>query len=287
MYVRDEQSALRRNGYILLRDVLHEPMLRRIDDALEQLLNQARDILSEAAAREIDLESYYRTSGQRLIVVPEISRFDSVCRIEYLAGSHDEFSTLVENLLLPRVEELFHSEFSLFKDKCNLKSPGGGAFPPHQDVVAYRQFGPTFHVTAMVALDAADDENGCLQIAANYHEVANHWPDAVEAVVSGRPVFRYGSDGDERYGDIDPDIVGRFRWRAIELSAGDVVFFDSFVPHYSDANKSRRARRALFMTFNRCEDGDHYESYYARKRAAFSNPAFHVATPTNRGIKVR
>ena len=40
-------------------------------------------------------------------------------------------------------------------------------------------------------------------------------------------------------------------------------------------------RRAMFFTFNVVEDGEHYEDYYALKRADFGNPKFHVATPTN------
>ena len=37
----------------------------------------------------------------------------------------------------------------------------------------------------------------------------------------------------------------------------------------------------MFFTFNVIEDGEHYEDYYALKRADFGNPKFHIATPTN------
>jgi 2-aminoethylphosphonate dioxygenase len=50
---------------------------------------------------------------------------------------------------------------------------------------------------------------------------------------------------------------------------GDVVFFDSYVPHASRPNLTREQRRVLYVTYNRASDGDHRVSYYADKRASF------------------
>jgi ectoine hydroxylase-related dioxygenase (phytanoyl-CoA dioxygenase family) len=50
---------------------------------------------------------------------------------------------------------------------------------------------------------------------------------------------------------------------------GDVVFFDSYVPHASRPNLTRDPRRVLYVTYNRASDGDHRVSYYADKRASF------------------
>ena len=50
---------------------------------------------------------------------------------------------------------------------------------------------------------------------------------------------------------------------------GDVVFFDSFVPHRSAPNLSRHDRRALYVTWNRLREGDHRARYFADKRRSF------------------
>lgn len=52
----------------------------------------------------------------------------------------------------------------LFKEKINFKLPGGGGFLAHQDSVAYIGLAKQ-HISAMVAVDAAVEENGCLFVA--------------------------------------------------------------------------------------------------------------------------
>ena len=50
---------------------------------------------------------------------------------------------------------------------------------------------------------------------------------------------------------------------------GDVVFFDSYVPHRSGANLSALPRRALYLTWNRLREGDQRERYFTDKRKSF------------------
>jgi hypothetical protein len=275
-------TVVARDGYVL-GNRLDGAVLTRLTAALDRLLAKGERILRVAADEGVSLEEYYQARGPELICVPEAASATSVCRVEYLAGEDQTFRTLVDRHLLPAIEAETGEPYALFKDKCNLKYPGGGAFTPHQDFPAYEGFRPSYHVTAMVALDDADEENGCLQVATNHHRVAREHGSLVEREVAGRPLFRSVKDGDAADGSIVPEAVRRFEWHPLEVSAGDIVLFDSFIPHRSFENRSTRARRALFMTFNRRSDGEHYEEYYARKRAAYADPAFHVATPTHRG----
>jgi ectoine hydroxylase-related dioxygenase (phytanoyl-CoA dioxygenase family) len=55
----------------------------------------------------------------------------------------------------------------------------------------------------------------------------------------------------------------------VPTSPGDVLFFDSYVPHASKPNLSGNRRRILYLTFNRASDGDHRSRYYAEKRLNF------------------
>ena len=55
----------------------------------------------------------------------------------------------------------------------------------------------------------------------------------------------------------------------IPSEPGDVLFFDSYVPHASKMNETDRARRILYLTYNARSHGDHRARYFADKRANF------------------
>ncbi len=57
----------------------------------------------------------------------------------------------------------------LFKDKINFKMPGGPGFKAHQDQQAgWTRYAPLF-VTALVTIDPATLENGCLEMVPGRH----------------------------------------------------------------------------------------------------------------------
>jgi hypothetical protein len=56
----------------------------------------------------------------------------------------------------------------------------------------------------------------------------------------------------------------------IECKTGDVILFDSYLPHYSEPNRSNTPRRALFVTYNKlAEGGSMRTEYYQDKREKF------------------
>jgi ectoine hydroxylase-related dioxygenase (phytanoyl-CoA dioxygenase family) len=202
-------------------------------------------------------------------VVPEAICSIEPCRFEYIAHCSERLREQVIQSVKHLIEDLMGESFLLFKDKCNIKNPGGGAFPPHQDIVAYRHFKPTFHITAAVILDASTIENGCLEMASGYR---NHVDETTK-------IFDYCRGGPNN-GDIKDEISQQFSWIPIQSEPGDVVLFDSFIPHRSAKNTSQSSRRNFFFTFNASREGDWYEDYYTAKKHDFSNPIFHVSTPT-------
>jgi ectoine hydroxylase-related dioxygenase (phytanoyl-CoA dioxygenase family) len=96
-----------------------------------------------------------------------------------------------------------------------------------------------------VPVDRATVESGCLEFATDH-------PEVVLPHEAGR---------------IDPAWVGSATWEPLEAAPGDVVVFDSYVPHRSDTNRSDRPRRVLYLTYNAASRGDHRDRYYADKRA--------------------
>jgi hypothetical protein len=74
---------------------------------------------------------------------------------------------------------------------------------------------------------------------------------------------------DER-GRIAEETAARLEWQPVPLEPGDLLFFDSYTPHYSDTNTTARPRRAAYLTYNAASLGDHRDRYYADKRAEFA-----------------
>src|SRR5262245_6091946 len=145
----------------------------------------------------------------------------------------------------------------LYKDKLNHKLPGGAGYAPHQDARAYRFV--DVHVSCMVAIDDATEENGCLEVVSGAHD--RLWP--VDAA-----------------GCIRADVVATMTWRPAPVRAGDTLWFHSRTPHRSGPNRSATPRRALYPTYNARSAGDRREDYYRQKAAELA------ATPPGERVPV-
>lgn len=167
-------------------------------------------------------------------------------RIEYISPFHEGFKELTEVLQSP-VSQLLDEEAVLFKEKINFKMPGGGGFKPHQDSQAGWEDYAKYFISVLVCIDEATVENGCLQMVAGYQHKGLYrvWEPLTEEDMKGMK-FEY-----------------------CPTKPGDVVFFDSYAPHASEANMSNRIRRLYFATYNRKSEGDHLDRYYADKRKSF------------------
>jgi 2-aminoethylphosphonate dioxygenase len=170
-------------------------------------------------------------------------------RIEDFCPQHPLLDQLVRGgRLQAAIERLIGEPAVLFKDKINFKMPGGAGFEPHQDQAAgWSRYAPIF-ITAMISVDAATLENGCLEITGGprlQHLIGPEW----------EPLSR--------------DALKRYDLRPAPTQPGDAMFFDSYVPHASNPNLTQSTRRVLYLTYNRAVDGDQRARYYADKRAAF------------------
>jgi hypothetical protein len=217
----------------------------------------ARGFFSPAEAAQIaawtdEVAALPETPGEHMVYY-EDSRtapgFRIVQRIENFTPYHAGFDALVNaGRLFKAVEALLGSPAVLFKDKINFKMPGGAGFEPHQDQQAgWSIYAPMF-ITALVSIDAATIENGCLEMT------------------SGPRVT--GMIGQE-WAPLTPVQMSGLDFEPVETSPGDVLFFDSYAPHRSQANLTRAPRRILYLTYNPEADGDHCARYFHDKRLSF------------------
>jgi ectoine hydroxylase-related dioxygenase (phytanoyl-CoA dioxygenase family) len=230
----DEAAAFGRDGFVVVRGLYDARAMADITAWTDDV--QARPETPGKWMKYFD-ESLV-ASGERVLN-----------RIENFCPYHDGFDGLMRRGALPeRVAELFGGPAVLFKEKINFKLPGGGGFEAHQDVQAGWDTYAALHITALVSIDAATVENGCLEVAAGHH--------------------RRGIIG-ESWTPLEGDDLAGVEFVALPTEPGDAVFFDSYTPHRSGPNLTDAPRRVLYVTYNALSDGDHRARYYADKRLSY------------------
>ena len=143
-----------------------------------------------------------------------------------------------------------------FTEKLNVKrARRGGSYVLHQDFPYWDRITPVAAriVTAMISLDDATVENGCLEAAPGSHCEGKQKQRDAEGFV--------GLEMDEAAFDMT-------RLTPIETKAGDVIFFGSLLAHRSLPNTSGRDRRALLYSFQPAGNPTTLEIHRVRQQPA-------------------
>jgi len=127
---------------------------------------------------------------------------------------------------------------ALFTDKLNCKRPREGSrFRWHQDSPYWAHFFEELErlPNVMVALDDADEGNGCFRVIRGSH----------------REGMLPGLEGDGELGALftDPAHFDEGAQVLIEVPAGSLVFFSPHTVHGSQPNRSDEPRRAFVITY--------------------------------------
>ena len=169
-----------------------------------------------------------------------------ISRIEDFVSFHEGFARLITRRRMQQaVSDLFGEPAVLFKDKINFKLPGGDGFREHQDVQAGWDDYAKLHITAMVAIDETNAENGSVEMIPGMH--------------------KQGLLG-KMWAPLTDEDTAHAAYQPVHCKPGDAVFFDSYAPHRSLPNRTDQSRRVLYITFNAASEGDHRKQYYADKR---------------------
>ena len=211
-----------------------------------------RDEVDELKSWVDTLASWPETPGKwmKYFETPPGSSSKQLCRVENFIQYHDPLNQLLNCAgVMNILEKLMGEPAVLFKEKVNFKLPGGAGFSAHQDAPAFVSFGHRYHITMLISVDDSNAENGCLEMSA--------------------PIPIYETLPQAEDGTIDREREAQMSWTPLPTQAGDIVFFDSYIPHRSQSNQSQSPRRALYVTYNRASDGRVRDDYYAHKRSVF------------------
>jgi ectoine hydroxylase-related dioxygenase (phytanoyl-CoA dioxygenase family) len=239
VYLTNEQkSQFEDKGFIVIKGFFSDEVMTRVRAWLQEMQNRPLGDRREAR--------YYEQSvldGESILV-----------RIERVfQDSNKEFrDLLVDRRTTEILTELLGESPVLFKEKANYKLSGCRADKLHQDQAAGWNAFTDFFISLGIVVDPNRKDNGALSFmsSGNYDKklMVDEWLPLTEG---------------------DPPYQPEGEYVLLEADPGDVIFFDSFVPHGSPPNISDRSRRNLFLTFNRASAGDMRDRYYEEKWQTF------------------
>ena len=216
-----------RDGYLTAAPVLSEAYLAELRAESDRLLALC-SAEHQRYARRIEWETDHLAEQDRRGMERVIRKLEPISDLSPL---FQEFA--FSSGIVSQVSAIFGEPVELFEDKLNLKLPGGSAYPWHQDWACCWRAHSDQLITCFIYLDEADAANGCLQVAAGSHIDKPIYP------------FKAGS----RF-EIDPACVDQSKVVPVPLKAGEMIFFDPYLLHYSDLNRSKSPRRAIIYTYN-------------------------------------
>lgn len=235
----DERSRLARDGFVVRSGVFAPADVAAMVDASEALV---ADLVRDRRGHRLKVGSYvFDPDLIRGVMIKWEGESDIVHGIEPFAHLSPALETwALDPRCLEPIQDLIGGDEPpiLFTEKLNLKRPRhGGANPLHQDFPYWvGTAGDAKRVgTAMVFLDDATLDNGCLHVVPGSH---------LGGVWKGR------EDGDAfAKNEIDAAAYREVKLVPLEVSAGSVVFFGPFLVHQSAPNRSDRDRRALLWSY--------------------------------------
>jgi hypothetical protein len=230
-----EREGLERDGFVVREGVFSRDECAAIAADCETLIAEL-----EAAKRDKKLVvgSYMFEALVDLATVVKWEPFapDVVQGVEPFAHISEPLKAwgLDPRLVDPCKAIVGQDDLVLFTEKLNVKrAKHGGAIVLHQDFPYWENMTPIAHrvATAMIFLDDATVENGCLEVAPGTHKVGKHR--------QKKNVDGFGSL------EMDDEIFDLARLRPLEVPAGTVAFFGAFLVHRSLPNTTDGDRRAL------------------------------------------
>ena len=228
-------------------------------------MNLAGDNNRESARIEYLREGYLRRPGffadeiallaalidrdKRRLLEREDVTIDSqggeASNLGYLGHGDDVITSFAATArLVNLVSELLADQVYLLKGRLNIKwgddaRAKRGGWDPHQDRAAWAKEGLPggAALTAAIAIDACDADNGTLEIIPGSHAggVLEH-----RAIACGFGISE----------EIVRPLLERSRRMPLEMAAGDMVIFSGDLIHLSKQNLGSRRRALLFLTFN-------------------------------------
>lgn len=211
-------EAFQRDGYIIAKNLFSL-------DEVQLLLSTAR------GDRSVEDGALRRADGE-----------GGITRLRVWNQEGDDVYGLVarSRRVVETMQTLLGDEVYFYHSKMMLKEPRtGGAWAWHQDYGYWYNNGCLWPDmgSCLIALEAANKENGCLQVLVGSHRVGR-----VDHIKVGDQT---GADPER----VDL-LMNQLPLVYVEMDAGDAIFFHGNLLHRSDQNRSDRSRWSYICCYN-------------------------------------
>ena len=224
MLTQEQIDFFHEHGFLRLEQVYSPNELRLISDDLNYIMETFANW--DAAWRGQWRKEYMDEQEDRkatLVAIHELQHYSA----EWMrAMTKPELADAVATLLKTDLLELHHNTL-------HAKPPDKGApFPMHQDVPFYPHTDDRY-MDALVHLDNADEQSGCIKFLAGSHKLG-----PLEHIT-----------GPDTAPHLPPDTYRLEDAVAVPAKAGDVILFHLWTIHGSSVNHSDRWRRLVRLGF--------------------------------------
>ena len=226
----------------------------------------------------LEIENFPETKGKWMKYYDQSLKEQSkntLTRVENFFDYHKEFKSFFSTKkILNIISMLLESEPVLFKDKLNLKSPGGYGFDPHIDGhflwkdktnnlrKGWKHYASNF-LNVVVPLDITNEVNGCLQVsdlAQTRKFLGSNWETISSKLISLTPKLK------KKYRK-------KFTFKPISMKPGDLLLFNWKVCHFSKKNNSRNPRTIFYGTYAEIKNNKkNIRKQYYRDKIESKNP---------------
>ena len=230
MITQEHLHHYREQGFVVINDLLSPA------DCL-CLIDHARAIVGGHAQTrgQVWIEQEALDRG----VVTDTNRFENLFKIghqmHHTPGPFQEYAALPR--LVEIVQRLIGPDVKCVQSMFIDKPPGVGTGQPYHQDAWYLKTEPDTLIALWLALEDADNENGCLAVVPGSHT---------------DPIFPVEEPEDPMQAKIfHTTSVGAKERREVEvpLKAGSGVFFTGHVLHRSGHNRSHRHRRSYVLHY--------------------------------------
>jgi chlorinating enzyme len=235
----DEYVHYQRNGYLVVRDLVSQ-------NDVEELKQHAMDLFyGRKVVPGIEPPPPEATEEQLM------KRFSRVHMLHRVDAMSERF--LLHPRILDVLEALIGPDVLALQTMLFYNPPGRGGQGWHQDAYYITTYPDTL-IGAWLAIDDADEENGCLWVAPTSNaEPIYPDPHPERGYVHSDGVFEdigsveNVSHLDDAVNTLSP-IAQKYEWVSVPVKSGDVVFFQGHLLHRSYPNRTKDRWRRAFVS---------------------------------------
>ncbi|MEM7409255.1 MAG: phytanoyl-CoA dioxygenase family protein [Myxococcota bacterium] len=235
-----ERRAWREDGFFVRERLFGPEELDELRGAAERCVKLAEQAMQRSEDVYAIDGNVYHEAGGSTVQLEHTPGSKTIRVIEPFHHLDDTMNRLIDDprLVEPMRDLIGDERVCLYTDKLNLKRPReGSGFGWHQDSPYWAHFAPELDrlPNVLVALDDADEENGCFRVIRGSHR---------RGLLPGR-------EGEGRLGPLftDPTAFDLEDQVPAAMPAGSAIFFSPHTVHGSESNRSDALRRALVITY--------------------------------------